>query len=99
MPKLANLNEMDEFLYFFVFYFLQPSNAEAYSKVDLLSFLSLFHLILHQTVKFQFSLGLNPPTYISLEGLTPFLLFSLFFFELASSFRSKWYLMCKEERQ
>lgn len=35
---------------------------------------------LHQTVKFQFSLGLYPPMCVSLEGLNLFLLFSVFFF-------------------
>lgn len=70
---------------------IKLANLQQELHVDLLSFLSLFfHPVLHQTVKFQFSLGLNPLMCVSLEGLAPFLLFSLFFFyKLASSFRSK----------
>lgn len=63
-----------------------------------------FHPALHhQTVQFQFSLDLNPPRCAFPSKDSTSFFYSLSspssFFHLASSFRSKWYLMCKEERQ
>lgn len=93
MSKLASLSEWIILPLFFIY----PSQLQnkSFKLICCLFFLVLSTKLL----KFQFSLGLNPLMCVSLEGLTPFLLFSLFFFKLASSFRSKRYLMCKEERQ
>lgn len=64
-------------------------------------FYPLFHPVLHQTVEFLLSSGVNPLICVSPRRTQPPFFFPIpsFLLELASSFRSEWYLMCKEERQ
>lgn len=60
---------------------------------------SLFHPVLHQTVKFQFCLGLNPLMCVSLEGLNLFLLFSLFSFLSLRVLSGRNGTLCVKKRQ